>query len=210
MSANIVKSLTVNAITFSRVPFIFVFLILAVLAHFRDSALCAVFACLSAAVAGLSDFFDGMLARKWEVVSDFGKMADPLMDKIYFIVGFPTLTWLAAAQGESAVHAVTLLIFTVLWIMRDQWVTFLRAVASIYHADVAAMWLWKVRTALSFPCAAYIYIYLSFHSRWSPEIARCGLLACYAIEWFLILFNVYSFVVYTKSYLPYLRKAVGK
>lgn len=210
MSKKSLKSLTVNAITFSRVPLIFVYLVLAVCAELTGSAACAVAACISAAAAGMSDFFDGMLARKWGVVSDFGKMADPLMDKVYFIVGFPVLVWLAAVQGESVAHAVTLLVFTVLWILRDQWVTFLRAVASLYHADVAAMWLGKVRTALSFPCSGFIYIYLAFHSQWSPEAAAAGLWACYAIEWCLILLNVHSFAVYTRSYLPYLRKAVGK
>jgi CDP-diacylglycerol--glycerol-3-phosphate 3-phosphatidyltransferase len=210
MGGKSLKSLTVNAITFSRVPLIFVYLALAVCAELTGSAACAVVACISAAAAGMSDFFDGMLARRWGVVSDFGKMADPLMDKVYFIVGFPVLVWLAAVQGESVTHAVTLLVFTVLWILRDQWVTFLRAVASLYHADVAAMWLGKVRTALSFPCSGFIYIYLAFHKSWPAAAADAGLWICYAIEWGLILLNVHSFMVYTKSYLPYLRKSVGK
>jgi CDP-diacylglycerol--glycerol-3-phosphate 3-phosphatidyltransferase len=181
MSGKSLKSLTVNAITFSRVPLIFVYLALAVCAELTGSAACAVVACISAAAAGMSDFFDGMLARRWGVVSDFGKMADPLMDKVYFIVGFPVLVWLAAVQGESVTHAVTLLVFTVLWILRDQWVTFLRAVASLYHADVAAMWLGKVRTALSFPCSGFIYIYLAFHKSWPAAAADAGLWICYAI-----------------------------
>ena len=161
------------------------------------------------AAAGFSDFFDGLLARRWGVVSEFGKMADPLMDKVFFIVAFPSLVWLAAVQGESAAHAVTLLVFTVLWILRDQWVTFLRAVASLYHADVAAMWLGKVRTALSFPCAGFIYVYLAFHRSWPDSTERIGFYACFAIEGFLILLNLYSFIVYTRSYLPYIQRAVG-
>ena len=203
------KSLFVNALTFSRVPLIFAYLILAVIGNFSDSFVCSAWAFGLAAAAGFSDFFDGLLARRWGVVSEFGKMADPLMDKVYFIVAFPSLVWLAAVQGESAAHAVTLLVFTVLWILRDQWVTFLRAVASLYHADVAAMWLGKVRTALSFPCVGFIYVYLAFHRCWPADAARVGLYACFAIEGFLILLNLYSFIVYTKSYLPYIRQAVG-
>lgn len=204
------KTLFVNALTFSRVPLIFAYLALAIAGHFSDSLVCPVLACMAGAAAGMSDFFDGLLARRWGVVSDFGKMADPLMDKVYFIVAFPSLVWLAAVQGECAAHTVALLVFTVLWILRDQWVTFLRAVASLYRADVAAMWLGKVRTALSFPCAGYIYIYLAFHQCWPEEAARGGLAACFAIEGFLILLNLYSFFVYTRSYIPYVRRALGR
>ena len=204
------KSLFVNALTMSRVPLIFVYLAFAIIGNFSESFVYPVVACLAGAAAGFTDFFDGMLARRWGVVSDFGKMADPLMDKVYFIVSFPSLVWLAAVQGESAAHAVVLLVFTVLWILRDQWVTFLRAVASLYHANVAAMWLGKVRTALSFPCAGFIYVYLAFHKAWPECAVRGGLYVCFAVEGFLILLNIYSFVVYTRSYFPYVRRAMGR
>ena len=204
------KSLFVNALTFSRVPLIFIYLALAIAGYFCDSAICPFAACVAAGAAGFSDLFDGLLARRWGVVSEFGKMADPLMDKVYFIVAFPSLVWLAAVQGESVSHAVSLLVFTVLWILRDQWVTFLRSVATMYRADVGAMWLGKVRTALSFPCAGYIYIYLAFHRWWPERASSLGLHLCFAIEGFLILLNLYSFVVYTKSYFPYVRRALGR
>ena len=204
------KSLFVNALTFSRVPFIFAYLAFAIVGHLSASCAWSVAAIFAGAAAGLSDFFDGLLARRWGVVSEFGKMADPLMDKVYFIVAFPSLVWLAAVQGESAAHAVTLLVFTVLWILRDQWVTFLRAVASLYRANVAAMWLGKVRTALSFPSVGFIYAYLAFHRCWPEAVARGCLAACFAIEGALILLNLYSFFVYTKSYFPYVRKALGR
>ena len=204
------KSLIVNALTLSRVPLIFGYLVFAILGNFSESYVYPLAAILAGAAAGISDFFDGMLARRWCVVSDFGKMADPLMDKVYFIVAFPSLTWLAAMQGESRAHAVVLLVFTILWILRDQWVTFLRAVASLYHANVAAMWLGKVRTALSFPCVGVIYVYLAFHRFWPSSAAETGLQVCFVVEGFLILLNLYSFIVYTRSYFPYVRRAMGR
>jgi CDP-diacylglycerol--glycerol-3-phosphate 3-phosphatidyltransferase len=33
-------------------------------------------------VAGLSDYLDGWLARRWRVQSDFGRIADPLADRL--------------------------------------------------------------------------------------------------------------------------------
>ena len=204
------KSLIVNALTLSRVPLIFVYLVFAILGNFSESYVYPLIAILAGMAAGISDFFDGMLARRWCVVSEFGKMADPLMDKVYFIVAFPSLVWLAAVQGESPAHTVMLLVFTILWILRDQWVTFLRAVASLYHANVAAMWLGKVRTALSFPCAGVIYVYLAFHRFWPMAVAETGLQACFVVEGFLILLNLYSFIVYTRSYFPYVRRAMGR
>ncbi len=204
------KSLIVNALTLSRVPLIFVYLVFAILGNFSESYVYPLAAILAGAAAGISDFFDGMLARRWCVVSEFGKMADPLMDKVYFIVAFPSLTWLAAMQGESRAHAVVLLVFTILWILRDQWVTFLRAVASLYHANVAAMWLGKVRTALSFPCAGIIYVYLAFHRFWPSSAAETGLQVCFVVEGFLILLNLCSFIGYTRSYFPYVRRAMGR
>ena len=204
------KSLIVNALTLSRVPLIFVYLVFAILGNFSESYVYPLAAILAGAAAGISDFFDGMLARRWCVVSDFGKMADPLMDKVYFIVAFPSLVWLAAVQGESPAHAVTLLVFTILWILRDQWVTFLRAIASLYHADVAAMWLGKVRTALSFPGAGWIYLYLAFHGLAPESWNGPWLASCYLFEAGLVALTLVSLVTYTAAYAPYLEKALAR
>lgn len=210
MNAVFARTLTVNAITFSRVPLIAGFCVAAVCGELTRSYASEVVACALMLFAGLSDLYDGMLARKWNVVSNFGKMADPLMDKVFFIVTFPTLLWLVVEQGESVAHGLVLLAFTILWILRDLWVTFMRSVASAYGADVAAMWTGKVRTALSFPAAGLVYVHLAFH-RLAPAGAQSGLLcAVYALEISLMLLNAYSFVVYTKAYAPYLRRALAR
>lgn len=36
-------------------------------------------------VAGATDFLDGYLARRWAVVSTFGKLADPIADKVLIL-----------------------------------------------------------------------------------------------------------------------------
>lgn len=201
-------SIFVNALTFSRVPLIFAWAACAVAAHFLKSFPITVAGCVFMFLAGISDLYDGKLARKWKVVSMFGKLADPLMDKVFFIVSFPTLLWLIGVQAENLTHGVVMLVFTVLYILRDQWVTFLRAVASTYHADVSAMWLGKVRTALSFPAAGLIYFYLAFHHMFPHAMDHWFLCAVYVVEGGLILLNVYSCIVYTRAYAPYLKRAL--
>lgn len=209
MSRRNLHSIIVNVLTFSRVPLIFAYTVLVVTAHHCKSMSLAVWAIVMMALAGFTDLFDGLLARKWNVVSTFGKLADPLMDKIFFIVAFPTLLWLIGAQGDNRFHAWLMLAFTILYILRDQWVTFLRAIASKYHADVSAMWLGKVRTALSFPAAGLVYMYLVFRPLMTEAVDFYCLMGVYAIEFALIGLNIYSCAVYTNEYWPYMKRAMS-
>ncbi len=39
-------------------------------------------------VAGITDVLDGYLARKWKITSAFGRILDPVMDKILVVGGF--------------------------------------------------------------------------------------------------------------------------
>jgi hypothetical protein len=86
----------------------------------------------------------------------------------------------------------------------------MRSVGTMFGADVAAMWLGKVRTALSFPCAGWTYMYLAFHTA-VPEAYRPAWLAsCLIFELSLIALTVVSLFTYTRSYLPYLKKALER
>jgi len=198
------KRLIVNAITFGRVPFVVLFMVLAVIDAYWPSRWLAVAATASLVIASLTDLYDGKLARKWNVVTKFGAMADPLMDKVFYLVVFPTLLWLLGRQPHEAIHALVMLVFTVLYILRDQWVTFLRSVGSLYNADCKANWLGKFRTAASFPSACVIYVYVSLHPWFLPQAL------IFLIEAFLIFVNFWSIVVYTRQYMPYLKRALDK
>ena len=210
------RRLIVNAITFARVPLIFAWLGFAIAQELCGGFALAVCACAMMLLSGLTDAWDGRLARKWGVVSTLGKMADPLMDKVFYIVAFPALVWQILHQGgEGAqVHALVMLGFTILYMLRDTWVTFMRSVGTLYGADVAAMWLGKVRTALSFPGAGWVYMYLAF----SPMVTgdECGflkgywLMSCFWVEGLLVVLTVWSLFTYTAAYWPYLRQALER
>ena len=210
------ERIIVNALTFARVPLIFAWLGFAIAQEFTVSAtgggslVLAVAACAMMLLSGLTDAWDGALARKWNVVSTLGKMADPLMDKVFYLVAFPALVWQIMHQGESEAHALTMLFFTILYMMRDTWVTFMRSVGAMYGADVAAMWLGKVRTALSFPGAGWVYMYCCFHRMVPAAWHRPWLLSCYAVEGLLIVLTVWSLFTYTTAYMPYLKQALER
>lgn len=204
------KRLIVNALTFARVPLILLWLALAIVDEYKGGFWLGFFATFAMFLSGMTDLFDGKLARKWGVVSALGKMADPLMDKVFYVVAFPALAWIAARQGQGGAHALGLLGFAILYLLRDLWVTFMRSVGTMFGADVAAMYLGKVRTALSFPCAGWVYMYLAWHTL-VPEIYRAPwLVSCYVFETLMIALTVVSIVTYTKQYLPYLKKALEK
>lgn len=209
------RSRLVNALTFVRAPLIFLWAVLAVLHEVSavptslGNMLLAVGACVAMLLSGLTDLWDGWLARKWNVVSTLGKMSDPLMDKVFFIVAFPVLMWQSMHQDPGGAHGFVLLLFTVLYVLRDTWVTFMRSVGTMYGADVAAMWLGKVRTALSFPGAGWIYLYLAFHGEVPERWRGIWLGSCCAVEVLLVVLTVWSIFTYTFAYLPYMKKAMS-
>ena len=204
------KKSLVNALTFSRVPLIFAWLGLAIAQEFVGGVWLAVLACAMMLFSGLTDAWDGNLARRWNVVSTLGKMADPLMDKVFYIVAFPALVWQIMHQGESQAHALVMMVFTILYMLRDTWVTFMRSVGAMYGADVAAMWLGKVRTALSFPGAGWVYMYCCFHRMAPASWNVPWLISCYLVEAMLIVLTLWSLVTYTSAYMPYLKKALER
>jgi CDP-diacylglycerol--glycerol-3-phosphate 3-phosphatidyltransferase len=73
-----------NRITMLRILLTFVFMFF-LFCHglWAKVASFAIFIC-----AGLSDFFDGMIANKKNMVTDFGRLMDPIADKILVLAAF--------------------------------------------------------------------------------------------------------------------------
>lgn len=217
------RALFVNALTFARVPLIFLWAAFAVWQELdaacggrhEPSVMLAVLASLGMLLSGLTDLWDGLLARRWNVVSTLGKMADPLMDKVFYLVAFPVLVWHSSHSGAGELQTLSLLGLTVLYLLRDTWVTFLRSVGTMFGADVGAMWLGKVRTALSFPGAGWIYVYLCF--RWFAPLRVDNALvnvfwpaSVLLVEALLAVLTLVSLVTYTRAYMPYLKRALER
>ena len=83
-----------NKLTLTRillVPVFMVFVSLTALDGVTDGNFRAVYYLIAGiifAAASFTDFLDGHLARKWNMVTDFGKFADPLADKLLTTVAF--------------------------------------------------------------------------------------------------------------------------
>jgi len=200
--------LIVTVLTLIRAPFSLLSAILA-LCHAAwptPWGLALVLLCM--AMSGFTDLFDGKYARKWNVVSRFGALADPLMDKVFFVATLPVAVFLALRQGDL-VHASLLLTLDVTSMLRDQWVSFLRSAGSPYGAEVAANWWGKLRTALAFPVTMLIYLYLGLGSL-GVENAPAFRWSIYALEIVLLATVLVSGGIYTRKYLPYLRRAMNE
>lgn len=89
-------------------------------------------------VASFTDFLDGYLARKHNLVTTFGKFADPIADKLLVT----TMFILFAAQGIIPVVPVLIMV------ARDTIVDGIRMIASTNGIVMAAGYLGKLKTVV--------------------------------------------------------------
>ena len=153
------KFALVNLLTLGRAPLVLAGcgFSLANLARPHPAWVAAAAAAL--ALSALTDLFDGALARRWGVTSRFGALADPLMDKVFYLSTLPVATFVALGCEQTR-HAAALLALDVASLLRDQWVSFLRSVGSAYGADVRASWSGKIRTIVGFPAIVAVHVWL--------------------------------------------------
>jgi CDP-diacylglycerol--glycerol-3-phosphate 3-phosphatidyltransferase len=156
--------------------------------------------------SAVTDLFDGWLARKWKVTSKFGALADPLMDKVFYVLTLPTAVFMATYSNDFH-HASILLGLDVLSMLRDQWVSFLRSVGSLYGADMRANWSGKIRTAIAFPAIIIVYAYLGL-GLLNVGYADWIRTSLFTLEILLIAVTFWTMADYTVHYWPYLQKAM--
>ena len=97
-------------------------------------------------LTGLTDMLDGKIARKYNLVTDFGKFIDPLADK-FMVIGsaIAILVWMMLG-GETTLALVFVWVVLVI-LLRELGVTSLRlVVAGKSGIVVAASMLGKIKT----------------------------------------------------------------
>ena len=85
-----------NLLTVIRIAMIPLFLLVA---SIPDSLIWHIMAAVIFALASFTDYLDGYLARQWGVVTNFGKFADPLADKMLVMSAFIMLVGLDLAPA---------------------------------------------------------------------------------------------------------------
>ncbi|WP_049509960.1 CDP-diacylglycerol--glycerol-3-phosphate 3-phosphatidyltransferase [Streptococcus pseudopneumoniae] len=85
-----------NTLTLGRILFIPIFILLL---SVGPSPVLHKIAAVIFAIASITDYLDGYLARKWQVVSNFGKFADPMADKLLVMSAFIMLVGLKMAPA---------------------------------------------------------------------------------------------------------------
>ncbi len=124
------------------------------------------------AAASFTDWLDGWLARKWQVVSDFGKIADPLADKLLVLSAFAALTWLDPYRLAWPIFALIA--------AREALITVLREIYKRGGVIVPADKLGKLKTALQM---TGILIALAVWA-WMPDLAASPVVRMAAHIWF--------------------------
>ena len=135
-----------NKLTILRViliPFFVVFMLFDITGA-ADKWIALVIFC----VASLTDMLDGKIARKYNLVTDFGKFADPLADKMLVTAA---LLWFVEI-GQMPAWALLIVL------VREFAVSGLRMIASDKGRVIAAGWSGKVKTASTMVCIVLMFL----------------------------------------------------
>ena len=99
-------------------------------------------------VASLTDMADGKIARKYHLITDFGKFMDPLADKMLTTAA---MVWFV--ENEQMPGWALLVV-----LLREFAVSGLRMVASDKGRVIAAGWSGKVKTASTMVCVVLMFL----------------------------------------------------
>lgn len=122
-------------------------------------------------IAAFTDFLDGYLARKWGMVTAFGRVADPFADKVLACGSFVTLLQFPAVTAGH--HLTTWYVVVVL--AREFLVTAIRGVVEAsgqpFPADRLGKWkmvtqCWTIGALLTMVAGTSIWVWAAVAGFW--------------------------------------------
>ncbi|MCR4747819.1 MAG: CDP-diacylglycerol--glycerol-3-phosphate 3-phosphatidyltransferase [Clostridiales bacterium] len=175
---------TPNILTISRMiltpVFLAVFLIKAIPYHYAIALVIFI-------IGSLTDLFDGKIARKRGIVTNFGKFSDPLADKM--------LTT-AAILGFVAVDYCNIWVLFII-LFREFAVSSMRLVAASDGIVIPANMWGKVKTTIQMVASIVIMLLLSVRFDFGVEsVASASLIVASALLWLMAAATAISGVVY--------------
>ncbi|MDD3467597.1 MAG: CDP-diacylglycerol--glycerol-3-phosphate 3-phosphatidyltransferase [Campylobacterales bacterium] len=126
-------------------------------------------------LAGLTDFFDGFIARAWNEKTKLGSILDPLADKMLTLAAFLGLM----TQGVANPWAIFLIL------TREFFITGLRVVAVADGKEISASFAGKVKTTVQLIAIGFLIMH------WSGGTI---------LLWSAVAITLYSGYEYTKEY----------
>lgn len=132
-------------------------------------------------IAALTDYVDGAIARKFGVISDFGKLFDPLADKLLVMAALIMLVGLRDDMyGDPWVPGW--MVFLVL--AREIWITGMRGVSASKGLVVPAAGAGKIKNVLQMVAIVFLLLH-------SPKFELFGLMiTAQVIGLYLLLFSI--------------------
>lgn len=175
-----------NKLTLARVFLVPVFMVFAALAHYGQANFnptLSLVAGLVFSVASFTDFLDGYLARKHHWVTDFGKFADPLADKMLTTAAFCYML----VDGVCSPVVLAVVMF------REFAVAGVRMVAAESGTVIAANMWGKIKTVLQMLTIIFYY----FAAALSPVDGIAGVsLITQGLCWAVAVVTVISGTIY--------------
>ncbi len=195
---NLPNKLTVLRIIL--VPFYIFFMLMSAIPHHYIISL------IIFSAAAYTDHLDGKIARKYNMITDFGKFADPLADKIMIVAALACFVQLGLSD------AVTLTII----VSREFMVTAMRLVASSKGKVVAAN-IWGKAKTVSQIIAVILVLLLQYINELSimkiitfadpAAVSSSFILAGNIALWISALLTVISGVIYIVQNFEFIRQA---
>ncbi|QQL44947.1 CDP-diacylglycerol--glycerol-3-phosphate 3-phosphatidyltransferase [Sulfuriroseicoccus oceanibius] len=165
-----------------------------------DMANAYLWALIIFAIASITDFLDGHLARKWNLVTDFGKLMDPLADKILVAAALVLMVQHQDASGAPLLPAW----FVIVILFREFLVTGVRMLALSSKTVIAADGWGKLKTIFQIVLICVILAERATVVDLGIDLSIAEPFLGYAIDglfWVVLALTVYSGAGYFKGFL---------